>query len=299
LSIAAIFAGLAGLAVMNLGPRSSDARPFTVSGAPSGMRGVSIMAYNIEGLPWPFAAGRPQAFAAIEQRLRHLRSLGEQPHVLVLEEAFTPSARAIGAAAGYRSVVVAGSPTPFGSGLEIASNLPILDVKRFTYDACAGLDCLAAKGAMLATVALPKGVRIQIAATHLNSHRASGSDDSDANQAYFAQVDELSRFILANRDPKLPLLVVGDFNTYPEARRAYLMRKSRTWKTQDTLDRLGVDVLKGKDRQFFASGGSAGLTPVGITVPFGRDMDGTMLSNHVGYVVHYRLDPAASALHKA
>jgi hypothetical protein len=273
--------------------------PFTASGAPSGMRGVSIMAYNVEGLPWPFAAGRPQAFAAIEQRLRHLHSLGEQPHVLVLEEAFTPSARAIGAAAGYRSVVVAGSRTRFGSGLEIASDLPILHVKPFTYHACAGFDCLAAKGAMLATVALPKGVRIQIAATHLNSHRASGSDDSDANRAYFAQIDALSRFIAINRDPTLPLLVVGDFNTYPPVRREYLRRESQTWKAQDTLDRLGVDVRKGKDRQFFASGESAGLTPFGISVPFGRDMDGTMLSNHIGYVVHYRLDPAASALHKA
>jgi hypothetical protein len=299
LTIAAIFAGIAGMTVMNLGARSSDARPLAASGAPSGTHGVSIMAYNIEGLPWPLAAGRPQAFAAIEQRLRQLRSLGQQPQVLVLEEAFTPSARSIGRDSGYRSVAVAGSPTPFGSGLEIASDLPIVDVKRFTYRACAGFDCVAAKGAMLATIRLPKGIRIQIAATHLNSHRASGSDDSDANRAYFAQIDALSRFIAENRDSKLPLLVVGDFNTYPLVRREYLMRKSRTWKTQDTLDRLGVDVLKGKDRQFFASGGSAALTPVRITVPFGRDMDGTMLSNHVGYVVHYRLDPAASALHKA
>jgi endonuclease/exonuclease/phosphatase (EEP) superfamily protein YafD len=188
------------------------------------------------------------------KRLRQLRSLGQQPQVLVLEEAFTPSARSIGRDSGYRSVAVAGSPTPFGSGLEIASDLPILDVKRFTYRACAGFDCIAAKGAMLATIRLPKGIRIQIAATHLNSHRASGSDDSDANRAYFAQIDALSWFIAENRDSKLPLLVVGDFNTYPLVRREYLMRKSRTWKTQDTLDRLGVDFLKGKDRQFFASG---------------------------------------------
>jgi hypothetical protein len=298
LTLGGISTAAAVVAVMNLGPRSSDARPFTVSDAASGMRGVSIMAYNIEGLPWPFAAGRPRAFAAIEQRLRHLRSLGEQPHVLVLEEAFTPSARAIGAAAGYRSVVVAGSPTPFGSGLEIASDLPILDVKRFTYPTCAGFDCIAAKGAMLATIGLPKGVRIQVAATHLNSHRASGSDDSDANRAYFAQVDELSRFILANRDPKLPLLVVGDFNTYPKARRAYLARESRMWRTDDALERIGVRVGRGKDRQFFAPGGSVALKPVGITIPFGREADGSMLSNHAGYAIHYRLDPAAGALGK-
>jgi hypothetical protein len=157
---------------------------------------------------------------------------------------------------------------------------------------------MAAKGALLATVALAKGVRVQIAATHLNSHKASGSDDSDANRAYFAQVDELSKFIAANRDPALPLLVVGDFNTYPQVRRDYLARESQIWRTGDALNRLGIRVGKGKDRQFFAPGRSAAVLPVGISIPFGKEASGSMLSNHIGYMVHYRVDPAASALRK-
>jgi hypothetical protein len=44
----------------------------------------------------------------------------------------------------------------------------------------------------------------------------------------FCRVDELSRFIRANCDPKLPLLVVGDFNTYPAVWANFLMRKKQT-----------------------------------------------------------------------
>jgi endonuclease/exonuclease/phosphatase family metal-dependent hydrolase len=297
-----IFAASAGVVaatmVTILGPRSTNAQPVPASALPETARGVSVMAYNVEGLPWPFAFRRPQALTEIAQRLRSLRFHGEQPQVLVLEEAFTPTARSIGRESGYRSVVAAGSATPFGSGLEIATDLPILDVKRFTYPACAGFDCLAAKGAMLATVAVSKEMRVQIAATHLNAHKASGSDDSHANSAYFAQVDELSRFIAANRDPALPLVVVGDFNTYPPLRRNYLMRESRFWRADDALDRLGFDVGTGKDRQFVAPGAAARLSPVAIKVPFGKEPDGSMLSNHVGYAIQYRRAPALDASRK-
>jgi len=298
LTFTAALAFIAVAIVTSLKPASSGAQSSPGQALPRTTAGVSIMAYNIEGLPWPFAHQRPAAFGAIEQRLRQLRMLGEQPQVLVLEEAFTPAARAIGRDSGYRSVVVAGSATPFGSGLEIATDLPVLKVKRFTYPACAGFDCFAAKGAILATVALSSEVRVQIAATHLNSHKASGTDGSRANRVYFAQVDALSRFIAANRDPALPLLVVGDFNTYPAIRGDYLMRESRLWGADDSLRRLGVSIWKDKDRQFFASGESARLKPVKITVPFGREADGSMLSNHVGYAVQYRLDPAESASRK-
>ena len=50
-------------------------------------------------------------------------------------------------------------------------------------------------------------------------------------------------------------------------------------------------LLRGaKDREFYASGATASIVPVGIAVPFGREADGSMLSNHVGYVIDYRVD---------
>lgn len=44
---------------------------------------------------------------------------------------------------------------------------------------------------------------------------------------FFSQVDEPSRFIRANRDPKLPPLLVGDFNTFPPVRANFLMVKKQ------------------------------------------------------------------------
>lgn len=297
LTFTAALAVVAVAITTSLRSSSSNAQSSRAPALPATTRGVSIMAYNVEGLPWPFAHERSAAFAAIEQRLRDLRRLGEQPHILVLEEAFTPEARSIGRNSGYRSIALGGSGTPFGSGLEVATDLPILDVKRFTYRGCAGFDCLASKGVLL-TTALAKGVRIQIAATHLNSHNASGTDDPEANRAYFSQVDELSRFVRAKRDPKLPLLVVGDFNTYPAVRADYLMRESRGWQAGDALNLLRVGIGKGKDRQFFSPGAYSEVKPVALSVPFGKDPDGTMLSNHIGYVVQYRLDPSGRASRK-
>jgi endonuclease/exonuclease/phosphatase family metal-dependent hydrolase len=278
--------------------------------APTGLstpgNDISILAYNVEGLPWPIATGRPSAIAQIERRLRELRAIGKQPQVLMLEEAFTPRAQAIGAHSGYRTIVL-GSPAAslFGSGLEIATDLPILDVKRLSYPDCAGLDCLARKGVMLVTVALPDGIKLQIAATHLNAHKASGSDDRDANRAYYDQVDALSRFIAANRNPALPLVVAGDFNTFPAVRREYLRREVSSWPASDALDRApgasGAALRSGKDRQFYGSGASASISPAAFAVPFGRDGDGTMLSNHVGYMVQYdigRRSQSPRASHK-
>ena len=113
-----------------------------------------------------------------------------------------------------------------------------------------------------------------------------------------APISQLSRFVRAKRDPKLPLLVVGDFNTYPAVRADFLMRESRGWQAGDALNVLGVGIGKGKDRQFFSPGAYSEVRPVGLLVPSGKDPDGTMLSNHIGYVVQYRLDPSGTASRK-
>ena len=46
----------------------------------------------------------------------------------------------------------------------------------------------------------------------------------------------------------------------------------------------------------FARGGcSTRLSLENITVPFGREPDGTSLSDHLGYVANYRVDNAGDA----
>ncbi len=56
---------------------------------------LSVMTYNIHGLPWPVAWGRTSAFVQITQRLGALRAGGRQPHVVLLQEAFTRQAQAM------------------------------------------------------------------------------------------------------------------------------------------------------------------------------------------------------------
>lgn len=67
--------------------------------------GLSIMAYNVKGLPWPLASDRSADFARIEARLLAMRAQDAQPHVIILQEAFTEPAKAIARHCGYRFVV--------------------------------------------------------------------------------------------------------------------------------------------------------------------------------------------------
>src|SRR4051794_1437093 len=121
LSLAALTSS--GMSPVNPGTSAiiGPARPAAGQAAPA--HDVSILTYNIEGLPWPLAVGRPAAFIAIENRLRELRSSGRQPQVLVLQEAFTRQAKAVGANSGYPFVAMGGATTDLrDSGLEIASD---------------------------------------------------------------------------------------------------------------------------------------------------------------------------------
>ncbi|MFD2497805.1 hypothetical protein ACFSTI_01610 [Rhizorhabdus histidinilytica] len=69
-----------------------------------GHPGLSVMTYNIEGCPGRsgWAARRRSPRSA---RLEALRLLGEQPHIVVLQEAFTDQAKRIGVEGGYRYIV--------------------------------------------------------------------------------------------------------------------------------------------------------------------------------------------------
>ena len=48
---------------------------------------------------------------------------------------------------------------------------------------------------------------------------------------------------------------------------------------------------RGKDWQISAPALASAMLPRAVSVPFGRESDGSMLSDHMGYVVHYRWEP--------
>ena len=78
----------------------------TVAARPAPFDGTfSVLTYNVEGVPWPIVWNRGEAFVRIADRLRALRRSGRAPQVVLLQEAFSDDARAIGRNAGYRYVV--------------------------------------------------------------------------------------------------------------------------------------------------------------------------------------------------
>lgn len=204
---------------------------------------ISILTYNIKGLPWPAGVGRSRQLRRIGERLAALRQAGHAPAIVVLQESFTAEAQSLGHEAGYRYVVngpsaedlntkdISANDRTFaqsshwwlgethgkfvGSGLQILSDYPIAASRRVAFPsiACAGFDCLANKGALFATILIPGASSpIDVVTTHLNSRRASWTADARNIYAYKRRVVVLSQFIERNRDPRRPLIVAGDFN---------------------------------------------------------------------------------------
>ena len=302
---------------------------------------ISLMTYNVRGLPWPLAAGRSSALMQIGDRLRQLRLRGTAPDVVVLEEAFTGQARSIGRIAGYAHVVdgsIAGRAVTgrvdaaetarldegarwwrgeaegkwLGSGLQLLTDFPVIAVRRLSFGdaACAGYDCLADKGVLLVRLAVP-GVAspVDVVATHMNSRGASGAVDYRSDLAHRLQSDMLTRFVADVRDSRAPLLVAGDFNVGKVSvrRQGLFGLVSARWASsgpvEDALEwanaaRLPLSrdarssMRRAKDLIYFAAGRDAVPRLVGVSVPFGRNAIGEMLSDHVGYTAHFRIQSA-------
>ena len=303
---------------------------------------LSVLTYNVHGLPWPVASGRSEALEAIGARLRSLRARGEQPHIVLLQEAFSSAAKRVAAESGYRYVALGPSertrtPLPAtatdrrfvadgswlkgegvgkfeDSGLMLLSDYPIVKLRGIAYPdyACAGFDCLANKGALLATLRLPGGRTIQVATTHLVSRFATEVSDDRSHYAYLREVDSLAAFLRASADPRVPIVLAGDFNVgiAPGRRAALLGAIERVWREAGyaapadalrscarqapactgtgTAD-ASLSLRRARDWQFYAAAPRQILAVTGIRVLFGHEPGGSMLSDHVGYEADYTL----------
>ncbi len=203
---------------------------------------LSVMTYNVEGLPWPIRMGRGSKLKAIGRELAALREKGLQPDVVLLQEGFRDEVEELIELSGYPHVAKGPrkkqrDPNPFSkddrprykkvkyirkgegwgkwgsSGLWVLSDHPINWVKSHAYRYCAGLDCLANKGVMLVSLQVPGlPTPVEIADTHLNSKGASGVPRNRNRMAHHLQAEELGRFMETDRTPGAPLIVGGDFN---------------------------------------------------------------------------------------
>lgn len=323
--------------------RRSDSAALTAA-APQPDLPLSVMTYNVMGLPWPVAFGRDEALGRIADRLAALRRAGRQPHIVLLQEAFSPEAAqlarragyahvAIGPDSGLRTTVVAGSDDrkflhaarwdrgetaakQLNSGLLILSDYPITGIDRMAYPdfACAGFDCLANKGVLIAHLAVPGFDRpVSIVNTHLNARKAAGVTIARSQQAFDRQAGLLADFVRAHVPAGQSMILGGDLNIGGDRDRvraffarwaqagmgfvaAHLGGARRALDGQQLVDAashsdLAQTSARAKDWLFARDGGGQPMRVAHASVPFGTEADGAPLSDHFGYMIAYAPAP--------
>lgn len=315
----------------SIGPQSQSEWPTTQTE-------LSILSYNVRGLPWPAALDRADSLHAIAERLALMRQRGIQPHVVLLQEAFTDDAKAIGALSGFEYVVRGPSSRahpkipPLGpefaksaqwikgetsdprvdSGLLILSDFPVKKVHAMAFPdgACAGFDCLATKGVVVAWVEVPGlDAPLAIANAHLNSRHATHVSPLRADRAFAWQSLATRDFIHSEVRDDEPIIFGGDFNAggTPARREAFAENPPLGSRQQDGLvialqddlmlagsRKMAVDILhRNLDKMLYRSGSKTEITPAQAWVPFGREAHGPPMSDHTGFVVSFALSQEA------
>lgn len=336
---ALLFATLAALcAAGSSGASAPGAERMTAAGGVADLP-LSVMTYNVMGLPWPVAFGRGEALARIADRLAGLRAQGRQPHILLLQEAFIVDPAQFARRAGYAHVVagpdtamrtgvpataadrafLAGarwdrgetSGRQMGSGLVILSDYPIVKAERMAFPAfaCAGFDCLANKGVLIAHLAVPgMAAPVAVVNSHLNARKAAGVAVARSFRAFDRQAGLLADFVAAKAPQGRAVIIGGDFNIGRDRQRiaaffdraeaagldfvtSHLGGAKRALAGDAAVERgARRDLGRAADRQkdwLFARGvDGRPMRVMQAQAPFG-EAAGTMLSDHVGYALSY------------
>jgi endonuclease/exonuclease/phosphatase family metal-dependent hydrolase len=307
--------------------------PAEIVPAPDGRKAMTlrVLTYNIEGLGFPARKGRAQELRQIGARLSAMRAAGTGPDIVLFQEMFSGAAKKAVADSGYPAIAPGPrrSTRPFestreklpgksnlkrgeigvrftGSGLAIASRYPIVatDLRAYGARSCAGLDCLANKGIMLARVVIP-GVPtpVDLYNTHMNSRGASKAPEPRHRAAHDRQALEASEFIDNTHDDNYPVIFGGDFN---------MRRSEPRWENFSRYQRLslvhrvcierssGCEVkmswdgdapwMDTQDLQFFWAGSPVTVRPIRVEALFDGSPDSPQLSDHDGFMVTYRLE---------
>jgi endonuclease/exonuclease/phosphatase family metal-dependent hydrolase len=307
---------------------SADGKPKTVT--------LRVLTYNIEGLGFPARSGRGPQLAQIGARLSAMRAAGTGPDLVLFQEMFSGAAKKAVADTGYPAITWGPRRTTRpvdstreklpgkarwkrgemgihfqGSGLAIASRYPIVasDVRAYGARSCAGLDCLANKGIMVARVVIPGlPTPIDVYNTHMNSRGASKAPAARNLAAHDRQALEASQFIDATHDDAFPVVFGGDFN---------MRRSEPRWENftryqpMTLVHRICVEPASGcevkmswdgdapwmdtQDLQFYYSGNPASVRPIRVEALFDGSLDSPQLSDHDGYLVTYRIQWPAAA----
>ena len=292
---------------------------------------LSVLTFNVAGLPWPISSGRFGAMTMIGEEIQSIIDSGFPVDVVLIQEGFVSSTTSIADQLNFSNIVsgpnsastnteqsepIARSQRKWwkgeaigkwlGSGLYVFSAYPVVGVKRISFEepACAGYDCLANKGAVLAQIVVP-GLPdpVDIITTHLNSTHAAGVPQSETHRAHQLQVRRLAEFWNHATDPRHPTIMAGDFNVRDSHQRfvpfAKLFREAAFVKNSceefGGPTRCDIDVrpdapwLTSQDLQAYRSGRRVQIIPLNARTVLHKPINGTALSDHVGYLVRYRL----------
>lgn len=291
---------------------------------------IDVMLYNIEGLPFPARLNRQPDLERITAELAAMRMACKAPQIVVLQEAFSQEAAAVGRRAGFAYIAhgpaaddarqAGGAPLPeaflagqqlsrgeggpklVGGGLQVLSDFPLTGSvsEPFSAAACAGTDCLSAKGAMLVRVRIPGlNVPVDVLNTHMNSRKGAGVPYARTDVAHRAQTEELAGFLRRNRDLRHPLLVAGDFNMKAATDRFQHFERLLPQTLVHRACATGACDLRQpfetaepwmetQDLHAFEAGSTVSVRPLKLEAMFdGRNRP--VLSDHVATVVTYRL----------
>lgn len=173
---------------------------------------LKLVTFNV-ACGYLFTTNRPERMRAIGQLIQDA-----DPDLVGLQEAFTRRDRGVllQALSGSRLVHRARFPAGvIGNGLLTLSAFPIVarTFHRFRhsspwYKIHQG-DWWAGKGVGLARILLPGGQPVDFHNTHTQPDRG---DDANVGVRH-RQLQEFARFVNAHRQPGVPALVAGDFNT--------------------------------------------------------------------------------------
>ena len=142
---------------------------------------------------------------------------------------------------------------------------------------------------------VPGHGRVSIATTHFNSRAASGAPAERTHVAYRRQAEFTAQFMAAKRNANEPLIFGGDFNRGDRAMRIAALSAA----FQGSREGLGLASVgsadsatilhRARDMQFMFDGTRTRIEAAGAEIPFGTEADGSMLSDHMGFTVFYRL----------
>jgi endonuclease/exonuclease/phosphatase family metal-dependent hydrolase len=296
-------AAFAALAIAGVAPAAGQAAPAMPDAEAPRSVELKVLSYNIKGLPLITDLDRLRRIGEI---LAERRRAGDEPDVVLLQEAYVEEARRVRNRAGYpHSIVGTADGRLFAnpSGLEVLSDHPILASYGRTFNDCSFPECFVAKAILGVTVEVP-GVPepIRIFTTHLQA-------DSRNEPVRRNQIDDIGVFLTRIRFGREPAIFAGDFNFKP--RHPSYGKFLRNFPVSDAgsacLEAPGTcqvvvggdgrtdwtDVWKtAHDRHFYYQPPQSAvrIEPIRVIRNFTEPVDGDFLSDHWGYEVHYRIE---------